>query len=281
MIAFAIFFAVSLCCPVLIAIADEAGDLPPVILPGAESKGGGFTFTSSGNGGTVRVNGSSGSASSGEILTEGEVPQYLKIAFNANHNKPVRVDDCGEISGLRTSCGGNNVYITGARNRGGSSGADITVSAPQSYLLDIYVDGETKIDSFVILPGLRMSTTLAKISSGLFQLDVNSGAEAVDGLVCVILAEPGMLGDVKTVHTLGGSGGVTKTYVANGGLLDLTELIQAMDASGFNSDYFSFGAVQYGLDADGNVVSVTNVIVTANSSHGTECPIEIQAYTLD
>lgn len=281
MIAFAIFLAVSLCCPVLIAIDDEDSDLPPVILPGVDSKNGSGTFSTSGNGGLVQVHGTSGSASAGEIQAEGEVPQYLKIAFNANHNKPVRVDDCGEISGLRTSCGGDNVIITGARNRGGSSEADITVSAPQSYLLDIFVDGETRTESFVALPGLRMTTTLSKISSELFQLDVNSGADAVDGMVCVILAEPGTLGSVKTIHTLGNSGGVIKTYVANGGQLDLTELIEAMDASGYYNDYFSFGAVQYGFDAGGNVVSITNVVVTAHPFNGTEYPIEIQAYTLD
>jgi hypothetical protein len=71
----------------------------------------------------------------------------------------------------------------------------------------------------------------------------------------------------------------SKFCLSNNGTADLDEIIK-LAADNLRSGVFDLGVIQVGYNAAGEVVSITNVIVTVDPYSGYGCPIDIEVFTL-
>jgi hypothetical protein len=269
-ISLALLLAVTLCSPILVAIDDEDNDLPPVILPvnkpggGSEGNRAGYinpiypTFEHDLGGPWIR--------------------RHVGVVFDASVQM-LTVPSAESVPGVQVSGCHGGVIMTLAQ--AGSSGvpkepdAQINVTAPLGITLKVLMDDAT----FVIRNHYAMSTSLNEILADIFQLDVNSGIDTVSGMTCVATGDLSGI-SARALHKAVLNGSVeSKVFLPNNGSADLTRLIELAEDD-LRNEVFDLGVIQVGYDDMGNVMTITNVIVTATSG-GIECPVDIRVCTID
>ena len=274
-IAMALLLTVSFCCPVLMAIDDEDNDLPPVILPLHKPGGGG------GGGGEENNRVGIDSPFPPTYGSRGEfgIITNVSVVFEAAV-RMIPVLTCDDIPGLRVS--GRDQFVNMTLTMVGSGAtpdnpdARISVTAPAGEHLRVMVDDAT----FLVRNNYAFGTTLDEIFAGLFQFDLNSGFEVISGRVCIIRSDLSDIG-VDELHRAVLDGRIeSKFSLPNDGSADLDELIK-LAAEDLRNEVFDLGVIQIGYDAGGNVVSLSNVIVSADPYAGYGCPVEVKVFTLD
>jgi hypothetical protein len=154
--------------------------------------------------------------------------------------------------------------------------ARISVTTPACKILRVMVDDAT----FVVRNHYAFGTTLDEIFEGLFQFDLNSGSEAASGMICIAQGDLSNISAAE-LHDAVREGKVENRVCRfNNGSADLDELIK-LAAEDLRNEVSDLGVIQVGYDVAGNIVSITNVIVTADPYAGYECPVDIRVFTLE
>ncbi len=269
-----IMLAISLCCPILFAVDDEDNDLPDVILPNGGGGGG-----SGGDGPKCST------FMPGVLGADGNNPlpygftQNVALVVNATNPESIKVPLASAVAGFYCEPSEPSTCLTicraGSNREPNNPDARILVSGVVGAKLDIYVDAH----GCAIRDRFTAGTTLEEIEAKLFQLNINAGSQAERGVACFVTGDLRLFDAEKLLFAVQDGRVETKTFRANAGSVDLSKVVDFIGED-LRYEVFDPGILQFGLNAQNEIVSLTSVVIKAYPAGGI-CPVEIDVYTTD
>jgi|GEM_PF-5912432 len=256
--------SISICCPFLVAFDDDEDG--SVWLPGP------------GKGLSV---GQWADSAGTDLFIPRHFVFEVSLAIDAPWVLLPEVSECHLVPGLEISGEKKRVGLmlctAGGSEEPTNPDARVLITGPVGQILEVTTDTRSVVfdDLYTI------TTSVDDALSDLFRFDLNAGDSAVSALGCAFLADDlsGIGAEDLHLAVFDGNVGEMRTYWRNDGSVDFSDLIRRAEPYLRNGTY-EFGLILIGYDLDGNPVSMTNVILSADPYQGPEVPLFIRVFTL-